>query len=136
MKSISFFKTDDVLLETSLESLHAESVSWLHELEFWNEELAFFARLLAHAEFSKPFPKQEVAEMEKAIITLRADRIEKLKDRVSGHEGSLPALFKRESLTSELTYRELHRELLRDVGNLFGEIRNFKKTLFSFVERS
>ena len=132
MELVTHYQPDD-LLHASLESLHTQSVSWSKELDFWSEELSFFIKLLQKVDFTGPFPSADVADIQRAVVALSADRLEKLKADVKAHERFLSDLFRRD-LIDEATYREKHRKILNDIVSFFGEVRNFKKRLFSFVE--
>jgi hypothetical protein len=135
MELLSNAKTD-YLLEATLESLHAESIIWSNEIAFWRDELTFFVRLLGRKEFSKPFPSETAAQMERELIRLNADRLDKIKVGLESHERLLSSAIKSGSISDEQVYRQSHRRILLDMLALQGEIRNFKKALFSFVEKN
>lgn len=134
MELLSYPKTD-YLLDATLESLHAESVEWLNELAFWGDEMSFFYRLLHHKRFSKSFPTSEIAEIEKALVKLNVEELDKMKTDVASHERLLSSVYKSATLSDDRGYREAHRKLLRDMHALQEDIRKFKKSVFSFVEK-
>jgi hypothetical protein len=130
---LNYPKTD-YLLDASLESLHAQSIEWLNELEFWSDEMTFFYRMLHHKKLSKTFPTSQVAEIDKQIVWLNGEALNKVKTGVSSHERLLAAAYKSSSLAEEQVYREAHRKLRNDMSALDNVIRAFKKKLFSFIE--
>lgn len=133
MELLNYPKTD-YLLDASLETLHAQSVEWLNELGFWSDEMTFFYRLLRHKSASKAFRTSQLAEVEKELVKLNGEQLDKVKTGVVSHEHLLAAAYKTSSLPDERTYREAHRKLLGDMHALHQNIRDFKKKLFSFVE--
>ena len=134
MELLNYPKTD-YLLDAALESLHAQSVEWLNELAFRSDEMTFFYHILRHKSLSTAFPASQVAEIEKELVRLNGDELDKLKMMVVSHERSLAAIFKTASLADEQVYRETHKKLLGDLLALHQDIRNFKKKLFSIIEK-
>lgn len=128
------YPNTDYLLDASLESLHAQSVEWLNELGFWRDEMTFFYHMLRNKRFAKAFPALEMAEIEKELVKLNGEQLDKVKTGVASHERLLAAVYKSASLPAETVYRESHRILLSDMHALNDGIRNFKKKLFSFLE--
>lgn len=133
MELISITKTDH-LLNASLESLHAESREWLNEIDFWNEEMSFFYKLIHLREPRISFPTANLASLEKEMIQITSEDLLRLKSEVESHERSLSALVKNNSLGEEREYREKHRNLLADMYNIQFRIRKFKSSVFSFVK--
>lgn len=134
MELLGYGKTD-YLLDASLGTLHNESVAWLKELDFLEDEMAFFYKLLHNEKFSNAFPSAEVAEIDKALVKLNAENLDKVKDAVENHERQLAVVFKSALPGEEQVYRESHRRLLIDMHNLDEEFRSFKKKVFSFIEK-
>lgn len=128
------YPKSDYLLEAPLKSLHDHSVTWLNELNFWKDEMVFFYHLLYHQKFSKPFPSAEMAEIEKEIVELNVERLDRLRSGVARHEQNLASVYRTASMAEEQIYREAHRNLLNDIDALYEDIRKFKKKIFSFVE--
>jgi len=48
----------------NLESLHAESMEWRNEIDFWRDEMAFFYKLLQKEETRETFPAKDLAAVE------------------------------------------------------------------------
>lgn len=123
----------EYLLDATLESLHDESVSWLKELDFWGDEMSFFYKLLQNKKVSGSFPSSEMAEIEKELIRLNGDMLDKVKAGVSSHERMLASVVRSTSLSDEQSYREKHKQLLDEMNMLQAEIRKFKKAVFAFI---
>lgn len=134
MELLGYAKTD-YLLDATLDTLHKESVAWLKELDFLGDEMAFFYKLLHNKKLSNAFPSAEVAEIDKALVKLNAENLDKVKNGVENHERQLAVIFKSTLSAEEQVYRESHRKLLLDMHDLHEEVRAFKKKVFSFVEK-
>lgn len=126
------FPKNEYLLDASLEDLHAQSQAWMKEIDFWNDEIAFFYKLLRKKEVKDVFPARELAEIEKTLIRINSDDMLRLRDEVLNHERLLSTLIRSTSLDEEQVYREAHRRLYRDMYKLSELIRSFKKSVFSF----
>ena len=123
----------EYLHHASLETLHAQSREWLNEIDFWVEEMAFFYNLIHRREPHIFFPTSDLADLERQLITLTSEHLNKLKIDIESHERGLATMIKSFSLEEEREYRERHRNLLTDMNELEEGIRTFKKTVFSFV---
>lgn len=126
------FPKNEYLLDASLEDLHAQSQEWIKEIDFWNDEISFFYKLLHKKETKNVFPARELAEIEKTLIRINSEDMLRLRDEVLNHERLLSILIRSTSLSEEQVYREAHRRLYRDMYKLNDLIRAFKKSVFSF----
>ncbi|HEU5290167.1 MAG TPA: hypothetical protein VFU05_05945 [Cyclobacteriaceae bacterium] len=133
MELLSNPKTE-FLLDASLESLHTQSVAWMNELIFWSDEMTFFYQMLHHKKLSAAFPSSQVATIDKELVRLNGEKLDKVKTGVASHERLLASVYKSSSLADEQVYREAHRKLLVDMQALNQDIRTFKKKFFAFVE--
>lgn len=123
------------LLDASLQTLHTESLEWMQEIDFWKEEVIFFYKLIHKKESTKAFPTKELAAMEKEMIRINSDELDKIKDTVQQHERSLVAVLKMTSLRDEEGYRKEHRRLLKEIYAIQALIRAFKKDVFSAFKK-
>lgn len=123
------------LLDASLESLHSESLEWQKEISFWQDEMAFFYKLLHKKESKESFPSRELAAIEMKLVGITGDKLDKVMNAVQNHERSLALLIRTTSFQEEENYRQAHRRLLQDVYDVHILIRNFKKDVFAFVEQ-
>ena len=128
------YPDSDHLLCASLESLHAESVEWCDELDFWNEEVKFLYRLLKHRRLATDFPTEEKAAIEKELIRIKGERIAQLASGVASHKRLLASAYKSVSLIEEQVYRESHRKLRDEMNDLQLGIRQCKRKVFAFVK--
>jgi hypothetical protein len=120
--------------DATLESLHAESMTWMKDLELWSDEMMFFYKLLRNTTVSRAFPPAEVAEVGKELIRINAEVLDRLKIDVASHERSLASVFKSASLPNEQLYRDRHRVLSDDMSAVHEDLRKFKRKIFSFME--
>ena len=121
------------LQDASLEELHHQGREWLSELEFWIDEMTFYYKLLHMREPRIFFPTAGLAELEKVLVTLTSDHLMKLKIDIENHERVLATMIKNISLEEEDEYRAKHKVLLGEVLRLQERIREFKKSVFSFI---
>lgn len=129
------YPSTDYLLDATLESLHTQSIAWLKELDFWGDEMSFFYHLLQGQKKSQPFPAAEIAQMEKELVRLNGDELDKLRSRVGSHERNLSQVYRSTSTGEEQRYRDSHKKLLTEMYHLHEDIRKFKRNVFSFVMR-
>lgn len=134
MELLSYPK-NEYLLEASLESLHGEAMAWLNELAYWQDEMAFYYKLLRRKQKPTDFPTEDVADMEKELVRLTSAKLDRLRATVTEHERSLAVLTKVHSNSGEDAYRNAHRRLLGNMHDLHLDLRAFKKKVFSFVQK-
>ncbi len=125
----------EYLLEASIDTLHAESIEWLNEIEFWGDEIGFFYKLLHRQKTKNRFPSEEMADAEMALIKLNTDKLDKLRLGVISHERLLSSFMKSNSMPEEQVYRETHVKLLSDMHDFEKEIRVFKRNIFLLAEK-
>jgi hypothetical protein len=134
MELLIYPKTD-YLLDASLESLHAESQAWLQNIDFWTDEMAFFYKLLHKKELIETYPSRELAAIEKELIKVYGERLEKARTEIQSHERLLGALVKSTSFVEDENYREKHRKLVLEIFDIQVLIRSFKKKVFDFIKK-
>lgn len=123
----------DYLQNAPVLALHAESMAWLKELDFWSEEMIFFYKLLHNKETVKAFSPKDVAAIGKKLVWLNGEMLDVLRNKVANHEQVL-ALVCKEFTTSDVqAYYDAHRKLSEEVQHLQLEIRRFKRDVFSFI---
>ncbi|MEX1241084.1 MAG: hypothetical protein WEB30_15275 [Cyclobacteriaceae bacterium] len=125
-------RKNDYLLDASFDTLHGESKDWLKELEFWSDEMAFFYKLLHKKGPGEAFPAKDLAAIEKALIRINGEVLDRVRTGVLSHERLLSSILKSTSMTEEHVYRETHRRLHAEMYNLNALIRSFKKDVFEF----
>lgn len=131
MELIDNVKTE-YLIDASLDSLHAESRVWISQIEFWNEEMSFFYKLIHLKEKRPSFPSAELASLDKQLIKL-VENLSQVKSDVQQHERTLSVAIRNISMEEEQEYRERHRSLLLPMHGIRDLIRVFKRTAFSLA---
>jgi hypothetical protein len=123
------------LLQADLASLHKESQSWLSEIEFWEDELAFFYILL-HSKLSrKAYPTDEIATLDKQLASINSDKLSTIKDQALHHERFLMLVMQTTSMQEEDNYRDVHRQLRTKMIDVHEAIKNFKKEVYALVRK-
>lgn len=125
----------EYLLSASLGQLHRESQEWIKEVDFWKDEMSFFYKVLHSKISSKSFPGEALASMEKKLVQINADILDKMTDALRSHEQSLAVVVKTTSLQDEESYREKHKSLLTQMRDAYQLIRSLKKDVFSFMQK-
>ncbi|WP_276370757.1 hypothetical protein [Chryseolinea sp. H1M3-3] len=134
MELLTYPKTE-YLLDASLESLHAESLTWLSEISFWTDEMAFYYKLLHKKELVETCPPLDLAFLEKDLIKIYGEKLDKVRLEIKSHERALASVIKSTSLQEEENFREAHRRLLMEIYEIQMLIRIFKKRVFEFIKK-
>lgn len=121
------------LLEASLETLHAESIEWLHDIDFWNEEMSFLFKIVRRSEMIVPLPPADIDALDREMIRISGEKLDTLKNDIHRHEQKLREVFSIFSAGDENQYRHTHRDLLQRIHDLQQEMRDFKKRVFTFI---
>lgn len=133
MELLTHAKTE-YWLDVPLTVLHAESLDWLKELGFWADEMSFFYALLHEKKISHSFPSQDVATIDKDLVKLNGEKLDRVRRDVESHERLLASLFKAPAASDDQTYRDTHRKLKGNMLDLSEDVRAFKQRIFYFVE--
>ena len=107
----------ELLLGASLTVLHQESREWLDTVDFWRDEVKFFATIL---------DKREVKKSEYGRMLNHLDKV---------HENLLARLERGEKGISDGEYREEHRRLHGSMVLFENDIKEFKKMVFGYVKK-
>ncbi len=134
MELLTYPKTE-YLLDASLESLHAESLTWQKDIDFWTEEMAFYHKLLHKKELVETYPPLDLAFLEKDLIKIYGERLDKSRMEIKSHERALTSVIKSTSLQEEENFRETHRRILMEIYEIQMLIRIFKKRVFEFIKK-
>lgn len=123
------------LLQADLASLHKESQSWLSEIEFWEDELAFFYTLL-HSKLSRQaYPTEEIASLDKRLVSINSDMLGTIKEQALNHERFLALVMQTTSMQEESNYRDVHQELHVKMIDVHAAIKNFKKEVYASIRK-
>jgi hypothetical protein len=123
------------LLEASIDSLHAESLEWLKEIDFWKDEMTFFYKLIHTRKAFAGFPTEELATIDKELIRINSDKVDKLRKEVQDHEQLLVSIVKTPVLMDKERYTDTHRNLLMEIYAVSELIKDFKRSVFSFSKK-
>jgi hypothetical protein len=123
------------LLQADLASLHVESQSWLSEIEFWEDELAFFYTLL-HSKLSRQaYPTDEIANLDKLLVSINSDTLGTMKEQALNHERFLALVMQTTSMQEESNYRDVHQQLRVKMIDVHAAIKNFKKEVYASIRK-
>ncbi len=127
--------TTDHLLEGTLEWLHKQTIEWISDVQFWREELKFFYHVLRKSELRMSYPMQQVAEMEKELVSISSKDLNELETSLQMHERKLKLILESVSSMNELQYRQDHKNILFTVQSFVEKVRMFKKSVFDLVKK-
>ena len=132
MKIIHSNPKAQLLLEASIEVLHHESKEWLSNIEFWQEEMQFFDKIL---HLQDPLYKEDKTyrNMLEDLEEIQGDVFVQLKEDIISHEKVLAALEQNKTGHSDSEYREKHAKIKARELTMEDEIKSFKKVVFGFV---
>jgi hypothetical protein len=77
---------------------------------------------------------QQVAELEKELVTISSADLNELETELRKHEGKLRVIMEAASKNNELEYRHDHKIILFRVQHVAGQMRGFKKSVFARVK--
>jgi hypothetical protein len=125
--------TTAYLLPPSLESLHAESREWKSEIDFWNDEMSFFCRLIDLREPHTGIPSEAKADLDMELVKITGGKLMEVKAALDSHERSLAHMLIDTTLSDDQDYRLRHGLIKEEINALRTVIRSFKKAVFSFI---
>ena len=116
-------------LNAALSFLHQESMEWRMEVELWLDEMVFFYKLIRQRQEDMRRSPAEIAELQKELIALHSDMIDRLKREILQHEMILSKLLQTESNPEE-NYRQTHVRILKELTEARKQMREFKTKVF------
>lgn len=136
MKNIASPK-NTFLLEAPLEVLHAESLEWLEEVEFWKDEAAFFYTLIIERTKQDPsaFGTREARDVEKHLIHVSVGKLEDMRVEVQAHERFLSRLMENPKLDEHL-YRSRHKLITEKIHAFHHVFKEMKRKIFLMAEKA
>ena len=122
------------LLGAGLDVLHQESRDWLDTLNFWEDEMIFFDKLLHRSE---PLGEdlKDHKDMLESLEHIHDDFLTQLKDDVIEQAKLLARLEMREKGLADWDYREKHTRLKHRIDIMAWNFQAFKKVLFGYVKK-
>lgn len=131
---IAYPKTD-YLLTSNTELLHNQSTIWLKDIEFWQDEIAFFYKRLHKIDSKKTVPITKFEELG-WYLKINTEKLEKHKNEIRIHENLLASLMRGSSINEEKNYRKTHGRLLKVMYDDQSMVTNFKSNLFCLFSNS
>lgn len=121
--------------ETSLESLHAYSLFWLNEIEFWKDEVAFFYQLLRKKseKHASDLKTEDAKRIEKHLIHTSVTTLNDLERDVLSHERFLSRIMENPD-SSEKIFRDQHQRMYEKMSDFEREFRQLKKEIFNLAK--
>jgi len=132
METLSSPKTE-YLLEASLEVLHEQSCEYLNEISFMKTEITFFNTLL-NKNAGRQFSTEQSAAISKQMITFIGKTLNALNKKLMEHERWLADIIKTDTLGRQQSYREVHRDLTKEMVACREKFVRLKKKVFSFAK--
>jgi nitroreductase len=119
------------LLESSLDSLHEESMTWLKTILFWEDETKFYKTLLDGNLFThtKVEDKNKIDSLLNHIII---DKLHSFKIEVLFHEKSLYKILNSNSDTYD--FRQKHKLYTQKILELEGQTQQIKSGIFELYK--
>ena len=121
------------LLGESLEELHDQTLEWLKELDFIEEEISFLYHILKKERVNLQLPTIEVANLEKEYVTFHAERVNTLRKECRQHEINLSILLRVRARTTDHEFRIAHEKIHKDFADVRDRYRSIKRELFRQV---
>lgn len=123
------------LLDASVEVLHEQSIEWLNEIAFWRDESAFLYSLFANKtlKFVPVNSKKDIEKIEKELLAMTCEDLDKLQHEVEDHEKFLDLLLKNDHLDKE-TYKRKHHALTLTFSEFEKRFKFLKKEIFALAE--
>lgn len=134
MKTLDYPDTN-YLLDVPIDALHADSIKWLKEIDFWKQEMSFFYKLLHTKHLLPGFPSEQLASIDQEIIRINTDQLDKYRKDIHEHEQSLAGLVMSPTLQQKEALVLAHQRLLLEMFSLSTAITDLKKTVFTFFEK-
>ena len=124
----------EYLLQASLEVLHEQSREYLKEIDFMKVEITFFNKLL-NKNAGKQFPTEQAAALGKRMVKFVTRSLPDLRKKITEHERSLSDIIRTDTLGRQEYYREIHRDLTKEMSMCRDTFIRLKKKVFSFAKK-
>jgi hypothetical protein len=124
----------EYLLQASLEVLHEQSREYLKEIDFMKVEISFFSKLL-NKNAGKQFPTEQAASLGKKMVKFVTSALPDLRKKIMEHERWLSDMIKTNTLGRQESYREIHRDLTKEMAMCRDNFTRLKKKVFSFAKK-
>ncbi|NER09099.1 hypothetical protein SAMN06265375_1011417 [Muriicola jejuensis] len=117
----------------NLDTLHRESRNWISQLEFSQDEINFFIKLLNSYVFEPDTPALfEDLQSHQKNLSKAEKKCKALKKQVLEHENQLSGLLDLHNHTLDAAYKDKHMYLKEDMEQCTAEFLNLKKEMFRY----
>ena len=118
---------------TGLATLHEETKQWISQLEFSEDEIAFFSNLLQSYVFEPDTPTlfENLQEHQKGLA-LAGEKCKAMKKQLLEHENQLDGLLQLANHTLDDAYRDKHRYLREDMLECTAAFQKLKADMFRY----
>ncbi|MBC7486125.1 MAG: nitroreductase family protein [Cytophagaceae bacterium] len=131
MKSI-ISHTSDYPLKNSLETLHHESMEWLNEIAFWEDEidLLYMISMKVKMDHITTHIKDQVVKTERKLVSkIAGNEMNDLQGAVTNHEHII-----QKGYTDEQNYREQHSKLHIRFKQYEKELKQIKQEVVRLLK--
>ena len=127
--------TSEYLLDIGIEELHIQSLEWLNKINFCNDEVDFFFRLIADKKkCTVPISIQNtIWHLEKKLLKVSEIEMADIKKDIQKHEIFLKSIMVNRDNDEELC-REIHSDLDTRFKYFEKHFKQVKKDVFELIE--
>ncbi len=130
-------KTHRYIEWISPEDMHGETIQWLSELKFVNDEQLFLNSLVKH--YTSQLADTKYYQESKEIVGLILDAENELKilmKKIQVHENQLEIMVDDiDQPKMEQAYKETHKELMTTMATYLENYKSLKKRLFGLISK-
>ena len=121
--------------EKGKEELHQDSKNWVSEIHLINDEIRFLEHLLS-ANYIDVLAIGLHKKIEENVkqIAIQKTAGNALLGHISDQEKNLSALFKNDNITDNISYRENHKKLEKEINAYVKKYKDIKQQIFKIVE--
>ena len=127
----------DFILERSIEDLHYGTAQWLSELNFRKDELRFFQSLMEKhvAEADNHDKQAELEHLQNKLTYYNGEVVDQFLHDLRLHEKELSAMLSGNIASNDHEYRQKHQRIADNLHSFDKEYKQYKKELYSFIEK-
>jgi len=120
----------------SIQELHNDSIMWISEINFINDEMRFLEHLLSSKYIdclSSGLNKKIEISVEKISDEKKVGKT--LLELILKQEGILSNLIENNSVTSNKNFLEIHKRLEIEINSYVKKYKRIKKQIFDIIEK-
>ena len=121
--------------EKGKEELHQDAKNWVSEIHLIHDEIRFLEHLLS-ANYIDVLAIGLHKKIEENVkqIAIQKTAGNALLSHLSDQEKNLSALFKNDNITDNISYRENHKKLEKEINAYVKKYKDIKQPIFKIVE--